>query len=132
VRWRDFALCKNKLIDLWYPPIDAENQEQYYAIAREVCHVCPVWKECLKDGNDEQWGMWGGLTPLERTALKTNVKKTALKPHGTPTRYRQNCRCKDCIAVHTTVTKQNKNIDVVPNNNDKDFDLFTILYKLLQ
>jgi len=130
--WRDYALCKNKLIDLWYPPLEAENQEQYYAIAREVCNVCPVWKECLNDGTDEQWGMWGGLTPLERSALKDNIKKTALKPHGTPTRYRQKCRCKECVLVHTNVTKQNKDINVVPNNNDKDFDLFTILYKLLQ
>lgn len=130
--WRDYALCKSKHIDIWYPPLEAENQEQYYAVAREVCHVCPVWKECLNDGINESWGMWGGLTTLERSVFKDKPKKTALRPHGTPTRYRQGCHCDECTTVHTTVMKQDKNINVVPNTGDTDFDLFTVLYQLLQ
>lgn len=132
MEWRNHALCKGKLVDIWYPPLEAENQEQYYAVAREVCNRCPVWKECLKDGIDENWGMWGGLTTLERSIFKPKPKKTALKPHGTPTRYRQGCRCSDCVIVHTNVMKQNKDVNVVPNSGDTDFDLFTILYQLLQ
>ena len=132
MEWRKHALCKGKLVDIWYPPLEAENQEQYHAVAREVCNICPVWKECLKDGIDENWGMWGGLTTLERSVFKSKPKKTALRPHSTPTRYRQGCRCLECVTVHTNVMKQNKDINVVPNCGDKDFDLFTILYQLLQ
>lgn len=130
--WRDKALCKGKHIDLWYPPLEADNQEEYYAVAREVCHACPVWRKCLNDGMSEQWGMWGGLTPLERTAFSKKPKKTALKPHGTVTRYRQGCYCKKCVNVNETVKQQNKDFSVVPTMQDKDFDLFTILYQLLQ
>lgn len=130
--WRDQALCKNKNVDFWYPPLEAENTEQYHAIAREVCHVCPVWQECLQDGLNENWGMWGGLTTLERSVFKDKPKKTAWKGHATATRYRQGCRCVGCTDVHTYVADQNKNINVVPNIGEKDFDLFTILYQLLQ
>lgn len=130
--WRDNALCKGKNIDIWYPPIEAENPEQYYAVAREVCGVCPVWKECLNDGKKEQWGMWGGLTPLERSVFKDKPKKTALRPHGTPTRYRQGCTCEECTTVHKAVMEQDKNINAVPNSTEKDYDLFTVLYQLLQ
>ena len=69
MEWREYARCKGKLVDIWYPPLDAENQEQYHAVAREVCNICPVWKECLIDGIGENWGMWGGLTTLERRDL---------------------------------------------------------------
>jgi hypothetical protein len=130
--WRDAALCRGKLLDIWYAPLDADNQEQYNAVAREVCHLCPVWIECLKNGINEQWGIWGGLTPLERSVFKDKPKKTALRPHGTPTRYRQGCRCDDCTTVHTKTMKQDKNLDVVPNTGDTEYDLFTVLYRLLQ
>lgn len=130
--WRDASLCKGKLVDIWYAPLEADNQEQYNAVAREVCHVCPVWIECLNDGIDEQWGIWGGLTPLERSVFKIKPKKTALRPHGTATRYRQGCRCDTCTTTHTATMKQSKNINVVPNNGDKNYDLFTVLYQLLQ
>lgn len=130
--WRDAALCRGKLLDIWYAPLDADNQEQYNAVAREVCHLCPVWIECLNNGIDEQWGIWGGLTPLERSVFKDKPKKTALRPHGTPTRYRQGCRCDDCTTVHTKTMKQDKNLDVVPNTGDTEYDLFTVLYRLLQ
>jgi len=45
-----------------------------YNMAREVCDRCPVRYECLQDAldRDEQWGMYGGLTPNERKALKTD------------------------------------------------------------
>lgn len=130
--WRDYASCKGKHIDLWFPPLEAENQEEYYAVAREVCSVCPVWKECLNDGVKETWGMWGGLTPLERTVFSKKPKKTALRPHGTVMRYRQGCKCSKCKTVHNTVIKQDKNLSVVPNMTDNTFDLFTVLYQLLQ
>lgn len=130
--WRESATCRGKNTNIWYPPLEADNPEQYYAVAREVCHICPVWRECLKDGLSENWGMWGGLTPLERSVFKDSPKKTAYRTHGTATRYRQGCICNECVDAHTLTIKQEKDINVVPSMGEEDFDLFTVLYRLLQ
>ena len=129
-------MCVNKNLDFWYPPLEVSNQDQYYAIAREVCHICPVWESCLNDGKNEQWGMWGGLTPIERSVYKSTPKKTALKAHGTPIRYRQGCRCTSCESVHSMVIKEKKDLKYVPSSdidiNSGQVDFVTILYRLLQ
>jgi hypothetical protein len=132
--WRQDALCRHKHLDFWYPPLEADNQEQYYAIGREVCQICPVWETCLEEGKEELFGMWGGLTPIERTVFKEKQKKTALKPHGSYLRYRQGCRCEQCTDIHNKALEERKDIVYVPNAGvtSDQFDLFTILYKLLQ
>lgn len=136
INWREESLCVNKNLDFWYPPLEVSNQDQYYAIAREVCHICPVWESCLNDGKNEQWGMWGGLTPIERSVYKSTPKKTALKAHGTPIRYRQGCRCTSCESVHSMVIKEKKDLKYVPSSdidiNSGQVDFVTILYRLLQ
>lgn len=40
------------------------------ATARRMCSMCPVQAECLAEAilNDEQWGIWGGLSRRERNA----------------------------------------------------------------
>lgn len=51
--------------------------------ARKVCAWCPVRLECLRaamrwEGSREtryRFGMWGGLTPLERQRLYVQVTK---------------------------------------------------------
>ena len=88
--WIFKGLCKNRHIDIWYPPLDTDNPDKYYGVAREVCRRCPVWKECLDAGTTETWGMWGGLTPLERTVITNkSPKPSAIRSHGTWVRYRQ-------------------------------------------
>lgn len=77
------ALCHEEGHDpaLWHPE-DAEgrgggrngavariaNQE-----AKHICGLCPVRNACLAQAleNNEQHGIWGGLDPDERAALKT-------------------------------------------------------------
>lgn len=129
--WFEKSLCKKKHIDLWYPPLDSDSPDKYYRIAREICHRCPVWKECLEKGKGEVWGMWGGLTPLERTAITNkNPKPTALRPHGTHTRYRQGCRCSDCETTNATPSKE-MNIKAVPFMTDDLGDLDVLMFLLL-
>jgi len=132
--WQGSALCIGKNLDFWYPPLESDEPEQYYAIAREVCNICPVWIECLNAGKTEIWGMWGGLTPIERSVFKEKPKKTALRLHGTAPRYRQGCRCDICTKVHTAVAKEIKDITIIPGYRvpSSTVDLFEMLYRLLQ
>lgn len=43
--------------------------------ARKICRGCPVIVECLKHAikHNEKEGVWGGLTPAERGAIKGKV-----------------------------------------------------------
>lgn len=44
--------------------------------AKRVCHACEVRSECLKYAldNGEQFGIWGGLSRLERARLKRRAQ----------------------------------------------------------
>lgn len=59
------ALCNNFDPDLWFEP-DHERE------VAKVCQGCPVKTMCLQVGLTEQHGVWGGLTPAERKALRPN------------------------------------------------------------
>jgi WhiB family redox-sensing transcriptional regulator len=53
--------------------IDQDDaQGQYYTIARQLCHACPIRLQCLEYAVDnlEEYGYWGGTTPKERKRLK--------------------------------------------------------------
>lgn len=43
--------------------------------AISVCQRCPVRQECLTHAlrYPEPWGIWGGMTPSQRTHLRTRV-----------------------------------------------------------
>lgn len=128
--WLPKALCKNKNIDLWYPPLDSDNPDKYYGVAREVCRRCPVWNECLDTGITETWGMWGGLTPLERTVLiNKSPKPSAIRAHGSWVRFRQGCRCTECCTTAEKTT-ENLNIDSVPKMTEKLGDLDVLRFLL--
>lgn len=53
--------------DLWFAD-DVASQRQ----ARSFCAVCPVREECLLYAleHDLDFGVWGGLTPAERTEIR--------------------------------------------------------------
>ncbi|THA41781.1 WhiB family transcriptional regulator [Streptomyces sp. A1547] len=40
------------------------------AQAKEACSFCPVRTECAELGEDEEFGIWGGLSPDDRIATK--------------------------------------------------------------
>ena len=129
--WRRKALCHKRNNVFWYPPIEAEAPEQYYAVAREVCRCCPIWEKCLSDGVGEKWGMWGGLTPKERQPL-SDGKQSLLKPHGSWIRYRQGCRCDLCTDAHTdSSTNVNVKMNVIPYMNEPVEDLSAVRFGLL-
>lgn len=130
--WMENALCKRIDNSFWYPPLDSQSPESYYAIGRELCHRCPVWEDCLNAGRSETWGMWGGLIPQERTVLITkSPKPTSVRAHGSWMRYRQGCRCSDCFDAHNAPTN-NVNISVLPAWHEPIDDLELLRFSLLQ
>lgn len=73
-RWQDFAACKGMDPVIFFGPEHAETVKEKRDRedeAKAVCNSCPVKEECLEYALDarEAYGIWGGLTELERKAL---------------------------------------------------------------
>jgi hypothetical protein len=56
-------------------PIGRRFTKHTWSKAREYCARCDVRAECLavamrQQSSDDRWGMFGGLTPQERRALR--------------------------------------------------------------
>lgn len=95
--WFDRGECKGRDPKLWYPTIiDDDGQEvlddgtiwesfgdtsEYYDEARSICNGCPVRNECLSHAlaAKERYGMWGGLTPIERRRIERKERRQRLK-----------------------------------------------------
>lgn len=45
--------------------------------AKELCESCPVIAECgaFAVANNEMFGIWGGMTPRERTFLRNHGRR---------------------------------------------------------
>lgn len=60
-----------------------ERKERMDSI-RRLCSSCPILQKCMEWGfEEEEYGVWGGLTSVERSSFtdesKTEVKLKALK-----------------------------------------------------
>src|SRR5271156_6196727 len=71
-QWRPRAACLGEPVALFYPDHGSRS-----AAAIQVCSRCFVRQECLRYAlaKPEVFGIWGGLTPQGRTALKNRVRK---------------------------------------------------------
>jgi WhiB family redox-sensing transcriptional regulator len=76
--WTEGARCaKTENPDIFFPPRDKELYKSIAAEAKTYClglngkDPCPVRTECLWSAieDDEQHGIWGGLSHRERNAL---------------------------------------------------------------
>lgn len=67
--WARYSACKGEDPNIFFP--DGYDRDQY-ALARSICAECPATKGCLQYALDNRVreGMWGGLSPRERKALK--------------------------------------------------------------
>jgi len=54
--------------DAWFPDKDWMDGNRYeVALAKQMCHQCPVIKECLMFAlKHHQAGIWGGMAERER------------------------------------------------------------------
>lgn len=63
------ANCAGHNTDFFYANNGRESDP--YMVKRLVCGECPIREACLEYAleNAERWGIWGGATPKERSAL---------------------------------------------------------------
>ena len=93
----DDGECKGQDQKLWYPDIIDDDGEEwfddgtiweafgdtssYYDEALTICVSCPVRDACLAHAlaEKERFGMWGGLTPIERRRIERKERRQRLK-----------------------------------------------------
>jgi WhiB family redox-sensing transcriptional regulator len=77
--WRLRAACLPFDSELFFPD-RAAYRNQAVARAKAVCQKCPVREACLRAAMDgrEKLGIWGGLTPEERTKLRRRERRVAM------------------------------------------------------
>lgn len=65
--WMDFGACAETDPELFFPEVGGA-----IVTAKRVCAGCDVQAECLAYAleNDEQHGVWGGLSTNERRRLR--------------------------------------------------------------
>jgi WhiB family redox-sensing transcriptional regulator len=63
-------ICQETDPELWFPETGGENGA--FKTAKLFCSQCPVRLECLNLAlaNNEQHGIWGGLSVKERQRLR--------------------------------------------------------------
>jgi WhiB family redox-sensing transcriptional regulator len=71
--WMDDAACTGKPLS-WFFPNSAEQWEKQARAALALCRTCLVQAECLQFAldADDKHGIFGGLLPHERHAMKRN------------------------------------------------------------
>ncbi|WP_020580166.1 WhiB family transcriptional regulator [Actinopolymorpha alba] len=70
--WLRRAACAGLTPDLFYPDERGPDPDGRRSPAKAICRRCPVRRDCLSDAlnRDDEYGIWGGLTPRERRNLK--------------------------------------------------------------
>nr|WP_091242111.1 WhiB family transcriptional regulator [Klenkia soli] len=65
--WQERALCAETDPEAFFPEKGGSTRE-----AKKICTGCDVKMECLEYalGNDERFGIWGGLSERERRRLR--------------------------------------------------------------
>ena len=68
--WQDQALCAQTDPEAFFPEKGGSTRE-----AKRVCRGCEVRAECLEFAldNDQEFGIWGGLSERERRKVKRQV-----------------------------------------------------------
>jgi Transcription factor WhiB len=76
IEW-ELANCRGIYTDLFFNVEEERSKTAYYYInaVRIVCGGCQIWEKCLGYAfANEEYGVWGGLTSLERSAFSKPEK----------------------------------------------------------
>lgn len=75
--WRERAACKGMDISNFFSETERQSalSRKKHAKTKQICNECPVQKNCLFYAieNNIEYGIWGGLTSVERSALVKNL-----------------------------------------------------------
>ena len=68
--------CRESDPDAWFPDEDRPMASDYTQV-KKLCRACPIQTMCLEYAitNQEQHGLWGGLTARERINLVRTQKR---------------------------------------------------------
>ena len=64
--WHDDAACISIGADAFFPE---SGDRPGTRAAKRICASCVVRSDCLTVGLSEPWGIWGGMTHIERRKL---------------------------------------------------------------
>lgn len=64
--WKQLGNCAGRDPMIFYPDDDLGNRNHIYDAARAICAACVVIDVCGREGQDEDYGMWGGMSPTQR------------------------------------------------------------------
>ena len=106
----DTAACRGVDPEIFYATKERDPAD--VATALEICRNCPVRQACLEQamewerGTSGRWGIFGGLTALQRSRLPFRAK--LLAPCGTPSAGRRHRRrgepvddaCADALSLY--------------------------------
>ena len=86
--WRLFARCSNIDTDAFFPPDNSEPKGprlRRERIAKQICSECPVLLRCGAHAlaAPEQYGVWGGMSELERRRVKGRSAASRCPPGST-------------------------------------------------
>lgn len=105
-RWRERAACRGCDPDLFFP---ARRGDNIPPEVRAVCGACPVRKECLAEGMDERFGVWGGVSERGRRRLRATRPRRQVAIHGSITMYStKGCRCPECRLFYSQYMKEKR------------------------
>lgn len=83
--WQDKAACKGVPHEVFFPD-NPGGKEYVYNQARAFCDNCSVREQCLafalefEQGKRDRFGMFGGLSPRQRSLLDKEPVVIVYKP----------------------------------------------------
>lgn len=80
--WEQHAACRGADTSVFFAPDRFESKRERSAreaAAKEICARCPAVEPCRQYalGNEEVFGVWGGLGAVERRRLREAVRRKA-------------------------------------------------------
>ena len=67
--WTERAACRDAPGNDFFVDLCHSHKAAEIAAAKAICAKCPVSKQCLSAGLEEEFGIWGGLAAEERRRL---------------------------------------------------------------
>ncbi len=127
-RWMADALCAQTGGDWWFVP-DTRDHVEEIRNAKQTCQLCHVTTHCLEYAllNDERFGIWGGLTALERQRLRKDMNLPPPPPpedwHGTDAGAKRHYRageppCWECRTASMIAKREYRNRQPTETSNE--------------
>jgi len=77
--WQQYAACDGQDVDLFFPISSRGQSTAQINEAKGFCKRCPARQDCLDEAleNNVKYGIWGGLTEVEREQLRRRRMRQA-------------------------------------------------------